>query len=170
MPAAHTSRCQETVGWGRRILLDWCRWVCGRGCWSPASWRAWRNLSPFPSRRWWWEGPRRGQPPRPEEKHQAEPQSKADDTADHSHIPSVITRIGTHMVNEFSHHAVPLPLVILSSVFAIRHQFYLIGKAQNVGELFEEVQAVTLKAIISIQRLIRFLIHHVRIFLGQGTL
>lgn len=74
------------------------------------------------------------------------------------------------MVNEFSHHAVPLPLVILSSIFAIRHQFYLIGEAQNVGELFEQVQAVALEAIISIEWLIRFLIHDVRIFLEQGTL
>lgn len=74
------------------------------------------------------------------------------------------------MVNEFPHHAVPLPLVILSSIFAIRHQFYLIGEAQNVGELFEQVQAVAFKAVISIQRLVRFLIHDIRIFLEQGTL
>lgn len=74
------------------------------------------------------------------------------------------------MVNEFSHHAVPFPLVILSSIFAVRHQFYLVGEAQNVGELFEQVQAVALKAIISIQRLIRFLIHDIRIFLEQGAL
>ncbi len=31
----------------------------------------------------------------------------------------VIIWIGTHMVNEFPHHAVPLPLVILSTIFAI---------------------------------------------------
>ena len=63
MPAKRTSRYQETRGWGRRTLLDWCRWVCGRGCWCLESWRAWRSLSLSPSRRWWWEVPRRGQPP-----------------------------------------------------------------------------------------------------------
>lgn len=69
------------------------------------------------------------------------------------------------MVNEFPHHAVPLALVILSSVFAVGHQFYLIGEAQNVGELFEQVQAVSLKAVIAIKRLIGFLVHHVGVFL-----
>lgn len=72
------------------------------------------------------------------------------------------------MVNEFSHHAVPLPLVILSSIFAISHQLHLIGEAQNVGELFEQVEAVALKAIISIQGLIRFLMHDIGIFLERG--
>lgn len=73
------------------------------------------------------------------------------------------------MVYEFPHHAVPLALVILSSVFAIGHQFYLIGEAQNVGELFEQVQAVALKAVIAIQRLIGFLVHHVGVFLKHDT-
>lgn len=54
------------------------------------------------------------------------------------------------MVDEFPHHAVPLPLVILSTIFAIRHQLDLVGEAQNVGELFEQVQAVAFKAIVSI--------------------
>lgn len=92
-----------------------------------------------------------------------------DDTDDHLDILLLRMWIGPHMVNEFSHHAVPLPLVILSSIFAIRHQFYLIGEAQNVGELFEQVQAVAFKAVISIQWLIRFLIHDIRIFLEQVT-
>lgn len=73
------------------------------------------------------------------------------------------------MVNKFPHHAVPLALVILSSVFAIGHQFYLIGEAQNVGKLFEQVQAVALKAVIAIQRLIGFLVHHIGVFLNYNT-
>lgn len=43
---------------------------------------------------------------------------------------------GTHVVNELPHHAVPLPFVILGSIFSIRHQFYLVREAQNVGEFF----------------------------------
>lgn len=69
------------------------------------------------------------------------------------------------MINEFSHHAIPLPFVVLSSIFTIRHQFYFIREAQNIGELFQQVQAVSLKAIISIQWFIRFLIHDIWIFL-----
>lgn len=77
-------------------------------------------------------------------------------------------RIGPHVVNELPHHAVPLALVILSSIFAIGHQFYLIGEAQNVGELFEQVQAVAFKAVVPVQRLVRFLIHDIRVFLKES--
>lgn len=77
--------------------------------------------------------------------------------------------IGSHVVNELPHHAVPLALVILSSIFAIRHQLYLIGEAQNVGELFEQVQAVAFKAVVPVQRLVRFLMHDIRVFLKEST-
>lgn len=72
------------------------------------------------------------------------------------------------MVNELPHHAVPLPFVILSAVFSIGHQFYLIGEAQNVGEFFEQVQAVTLKAVISVKGFVGFLVHDVGIFLQNA--
>lgn len=58
---------------------------------------------------------------------------------------------GTHVVDELSHHAVPLPFVILSSVFAVGHQLHLVGEAQNVGEFFEQVQAVAFEAVVSVQ-------------------
>lgn len=79
------------------------------------------------------------------------------------------TEAGTHVVDELPHHAVPLPLVILSSVFPIRHQFYLVREAQDVGEFFQQVQAVALEAVIPVKGLVGFLVHDVGIFLQNAT-
>ena len=80
-------------------------------------------------------------------------------------ILSVCAVLPTHVVNEFSHHAVPFPLVILSPVLPVSHKLHLVSKAQDVGQLFEQVQTVALEAVIAIQWFIRFLIHDIRIFL-----
>lgn len=71
----------------------------------------------------------------------------------------------THMVNQLPDHSVPLSFVILRSVLPISHQTDFICEAQDVGELFEEIQAVTLETIIPHQLFVRLFMHYIRIFL-----
>lgn len=71
----------------------------------------------------------------------------------------------THVVNQLSDHSVPLSFVILRSVLPISHQPDFVCEAQDVGELFEEIQTVTLETIVPHQLLVRLFIHHIRIFL-----
>ena len=52
------------------------------------------------------------------------------------------------MVDELLDHAVPLALVVLCPVFPILHQPDLVGEAQDVGQFFEQVDAVALKPVI----------------------
>ncbi len=56
-PAEYTSRYRAKGGWGRRKPRGWCRWACGTGYLSPASWRALRSRWPSLWRRWWPEEP-----------------------------------------------------------------------------------------------------------------
>ena len=69
------------------------------------------------------------------------------------------------MVDELADHPVPLALVVLRPVLPVRHQFDLVGEAQDVGQLLQQVQAVALKAVVAAQLLVRLLVHHVRVFL-----
>lgn len=71
----------------------------------------------------------------------------------------------TYMVDEFSDHPVPLPLVILGAVLAVSYQPDFIREAQDVGELLEKIQAVTLEAVVPTQLLVRLPVHHVWILL-----
>lgn len=71
----------------------------------------------------------------------------------------------TYMVDELPDHPVPLPLVVLGTVLPVCHQSDLVGEAQDVGELLQEVQAVTLEAVVPTQLLVRLFVHHIWIFL-----
>lgn len=71
------------------------------------------------------------------------------------------------MIDELSNHAIPLPLIVLGTIFAVRDKFDFVRKSKDVGELLQQVQAVTLKAVVPVQRLVRFLIHHVWVFLPE---
>lgn len=74
----------------------------------------------------------------------------------------------THMIYELSHHAVPLPrAVIQCAVLPVFHQSHLIAETQDGRELPQEVDAVTLEAVVSIQRFVRLLEHHVRFLLPR---
>lgn len=72
----------------------------------------------------------------------------------------------TYVVHQFSDHPVPLARALfLGSILAILHQAHLISEAQDNSELSQEVDAVALKTIVAIQRLIRLLEHHIGLFL-----
>ena len=71
------------------------------------------------------------------------------------------------MVDELAHHAVPLALVVLGAVLPVRHQLDLVGEAEDVGQLLEQVQAVALEAVVPVQRLVRLLVHHIRVLLHR---
>lgn len=72
----------------------------------------------------------------------------------------------THVVNQLPDHSVPLSFVILRSVLPISHQPDFVREAQDVGELFEKIKAVTLETIVPHQLLVRLFIHHIGIFLS----
>lgn len=75
----------------------------------------------------------------------------------------------THVVNQLPDHSVPLSFVILRSVLPVSHQPDFVREAQDVGELLEEIQAVTLETVVPHQLLVRLFIHDVRIFLHGGA-
>lgn len=74
----------------------------------------------------------------------------------------------THVVHQFSDHAVPLARAfLLRSVLAVLHQSQLIGEAQDSGQLSQQVDAEALETIVPVQWLIRLLEHHVRLCLWR---
>lgn len=71
------------------------------------------------------------------------------------------------MFDKFPDHAVPLALLVLGAVFPIRHQTDLIREAQDVGQLFEQVDAESFEAVVPNQRLVRLLKHDIWLLLHR---
>lgn len=72
----------------------------------------------------------------------------------------------TYMVYKFSHHAVPLASALLyCSILPILHQLDLVMESKNSGELTQQVHTIALEAIITTERFIRLLKHHIGLFL-----
>lgn len=72
------------------------------------------------------------------------------------------------MIHELSHHAVPLARVFVQcTVLPIFHQSHLIAEAEDARELSQQVDTVALKTVVPIQRLVRFLKHHIWLFLHR---
>lgn len=74
-----------------------------------------------------------------------------------------------YVINELLDHAVPLALVVLRPILAVLHQPDLIREAQDVRQLLEQVYAVALKSVISVQGPVR-LPEHNKGFLLQGQM
>lgn len=71
------------------------------------------------------------------------------------------------MFYELPDHAVPLALLVLGAVFPIRHQADLVREAQDVGQLLEQVDAESFKAVVPHQRLVRLLKHDIWLLLHR---
>lgn len=71
------------------------------------------------------------------------------------------------MLYKFPDHAVPLALVILRAISPIRHKTNLIGEAQDVGQLFEQVDTEAFKTVVPDQRLVRLLKHDIWLLLHR---
>lgn len=72
-----------------------------------------------------------------------------------------------YMVNEFFNHPVPLSFVILGSIFAVRNESDIIKEAQDIWQFLQQIQAISFKSVISMQGLVRFPVHHIRLFLSE---
>lgn len=74
------------------------------------------------------------------------------------------------MVDQLLDHAVPLARgLVLGPVAAVLHQTQLVGEPQDASQLPEQVDAVTLKAVITVKGLVRLLEHHIGLhLLGWG--
>lgn len=73
----------------------------------------------------------------------------------------------TYVFYEFPDHAIPLALLILGAIFPIRHQADFIREAQDVGQLFEQVDAKSFKTVVPNQRLVRLLKHDIWLLLHR---
>lgn len=69
------------------------------------------------------------------------------------------------MLNEFPDHAVPLALLILGAVSSIGHQTDLVREAQDVRELFQQVDAKSFETVVPNQRLVRLFKHDIWLLL-----
>lgn len=59
------------------------------------------------------------------------------------------------MVYELTHQAIPLACaLLLRAVLPVLYQPHLIDEAQDVGELPQQVNAVSLETIVTMQRLV----------------
>lgn len=72
------------------------------------------------------------------------------------------------MFDELLDHAVPLALVVLKAVLSIRSQMDLVGEAQDVGELLQQVDAESLEAVVPDQRPVRLLKHDIWLLLHRS--
>lgn len=70
------------------------------------------------------------------------------------------------MLDELLDHAVPLSLLVLRAVLAVGNQPDLIGEAQDVGQLLQQVDAKPFKAVVADERLVRLLKHDVWLLLS----
>lgn len=75
--------------------------------------------------------------------------------------------LSTYVFYEFSDNAIPLAFLILGAVFPIRYQANFVGEAQDVGQLFEQVDAESFKTVVPNQRLVRLLKHDIWLFLHR---
>ena len=73
----------------------------------------------------------------------------------------------THVLDELTDHAVPLALVVLGAVASVGDQPDLVGEAQDVGQLLQQVDAEALEAVVPHQRLVRLLKHDVWLLLPR---
>lgn len=71
------------------------------------------------------------------------------------------------MFYKLPYHAIPLALVILRAIFPIRHQADFIRKAQDVGQLSQQVDAESFKTVVPNQRLVRLLKHDIWLLLHR---
>lgn len=71
------------------------------------------------------------------------------------------------MLYKFPDHAVPLALLVLGAIFPVGHQTDLIREAQDVGQLFEQVDAKSFETVVPNQRLVRLLKHDIWLLLHR---
>lgn len=71
------------------------------------------------------------------------------------------------MFYKFPDHAVPLALLVLRAVFPIGHQTDLVCEAQDVGQLFEQVDAESFETVVPNQCLVRLLKHDIWLLLHR---
>lgn len=83
------------------------------------------------------------------------------------HSFQMVRCVFAYVVDEFFYHPIPFPFVILCSIFAIRNQFNIVKKTQDIGQFFQQIQAISFKPVVSIQGLIGFPVHHVGLFLSE---
>lgn len=72
------------------------------------------------------------------------------------------------MLDELLDHAVPLPLLVLRPVLAVLHQPDLVAEAQDDGQLLQQVDAVTLEAVVPKQGRVGLAEHDKGLFLHTG--
>ena len=69
------------------------------------------------------------------------------------------------LIENFPDHAVPLVVLVCGPVHLVFDEVELVFEVDHLRHLVQQVDAETLEAVVTVQRLLRLLQHHVRLFL-----